>query len=190
VTGYAVNYPASLAADSKIKGGNDALAHLNAQSKACPDQKYVLVGYSQGADVMHDTASKLDASLYSKIIAVVMFGDPGNKGPEAVSPQGGKVPVFPKDLQEKLKQNCAAGDPVCTNSGTEISAHLTYIRGDYMSSSAAYIQKQFQTGGKAGPSPSANGGPKDKGDNSSVMQNLGSKLGKTPKGVPKAVLLD
>jgi hypothetical protein len=180
VTGYAVNYPASFAPESKIKGATDAVSHINTQSKSCPNQKFVLVGYSQGADVMHETAAKLDSSLYSRIVAVVMFGDPGNKGPDALSPLGGKVPVFPEDLKTKLKENCATGDPVCTNSGKTTSAHLTYNTGTYMSSSAAYIQKQFQTGGKAGASPSPNGGPNDKGNNISAMQALGSALGASP----------
>ena len=181
MTAYSVNYPASFVADSKIKGATDTVAHINAQSKACADQKFVLVGYSQGADVMHEAAAKLDSALFSRIVALVMFGDPGNKGPEALSPLGGKVPVFPADLQTKLKENCAAQDPVCTNSGKNTSAHLTYRNGDYMAKSAAYIQKQFQTGGKAGASPSPNGGPNDKGDNTSAMQSLGKALGATPK---------
>jgi cutinase len=176
-----VDYPASFLPDSKAKGATDAVSHINAQAQACPDQKFVLVGYSQGADVMHDAAAKLDPSVFPRIVAVVMFGDPGNKGPGALSPLGGKVAVFPADLQAKLKENCATGDPVCS-SGLDISAHLTYVSGDYMSQSASYILKQFQSGGKAGASPSPNGGPNDKAPagNASAMQALGSLLGASP----------
>jgi len=153
LTGYKVNYPASFQAASKIAGVDDAAAYLEKKSQACPDQKYVLVGYSQGADVMHGAAAKINAALYPRIVAIVMFGDPGNKGPSAVSPLGGPVPVFPAELQSKLKENCAPGDPICS-AGTNRGAHLTYSTGDYMSSSAGYIKKQFETGGKAGASPS------------------------------------
>jgi cutinase len=54
---------------------------MQSQPKACPEQKYVLVGYSQGADVTRGAAVKLKPEIFPRIIAVVMFGDPGNKGP-------------------------------------------------------------------------------------------------------------
>jgi hypothetical protein len=80
VTGYAVNYPASFEKDSKTKGTADVLKRLESASVACPKQEFVLVGYSQGGDVMHDAAAKLSKNLYEKIVAVVLFGDPGNRG--------------------------------------------------------------------------------------------------------------
>ena len=77
VTGYSVNYPASSNPCSRDKGGEDVIIHLKSQSAKCPNQKYALVGYSQGAGVMHQAMSKIDSSLYPKIIALVMFGDFG-----------------------------------------------------------------------------------------------------------------
>jgi Cutinase len=112
LTGYSINYPASFACDSLGLGVTDTLSHLKNQSIACPSQKFVLVGYSQGADVMHFSSLKIPTNLYDKIIALVMFGDPGNKGPGAVSPSGGITPQFPKALQAKTKENCVDGDPV------------------------------------------------------------------------------
>jgi cutinase len=77
MTAYAVNYPASFAKDSKSKGAEDVANHLKTQSTKCPNQKYVLIGYSQGADVMHNGAAKIHASLFPRIVALVMYGDPG-----------------------------------------------------------------------------------------------------------------
>jgi len=148
-TGYAVSYPATMAKTSKAQGAADVVKHLTAQSAACPQQKYVLVGYSQGADVQHEASKTIPKTLYPRIVGVVMFGDPGNKGPMALSPMGGRVPMFPTELQAKTKQNCAVGDPVCS-SGTNMMAHLTYGGETYMKSSAEYVKKQFETGGKAG----------------------------------------
>jgi cutinase len=149
-----VAYPAGMTASSKTEGVAKTLAHVQAQAAACPAQKFVLVGYSQGADVMHNAAAKIPAALHPRIVAAVMFGDPGNTGPAAKSPLGGTVPVFPKALADRLMENCAKGDPVC-GGGSNILAHLTYGVGSYMSESAKYIQKQFQSGGTAGPNASA-----------------------------------
>jgi hypothetical protein len=179
VTGYKVDYPASFSPSSKVAGAADVVAHLVSQSAACPQQLFALVGYSQGADVMHGAGEKIPAALLPRIVAVVMFGDPGNRGPNVPSPLGGITPVFPKALEDKLKENCEKGDPVCTNSGVDTEQHLAYLEPtkDYMSSSAAYIKKQLDTKGKAGPSPSPNGGVKDKGDNSEALKKLGRELG-------------
>jgi cutinase len=88
---------------SVTTGVNDVLKRLSEQDKACPNEKFVLVGYSQGAAVMRGAAPKIPTELQSKIIAMVMFGDPGLK-------RGSK---FPDSFQAKLMENCAPGDPVC-----------------------------------------------------------------------------
>jgi cutinase len=139
-----------MVADSKVKGAADVVKRIIAQAAQCPNQKYVLVGYSQGADVQHEAAQQIPKQLHSRIVALVMFGDPGNKGPTAQSPLGGLVPMFPAGLEQKTKQNCASGDPVCS-SGANILMHLVYGTGNYMSSSAAYIKKQLDSNGAAGP---------------------------------------
>jgi cutinase len=111
-------------------GADDVANRLSKQAAACSDQKFVLVGYSRGAAVMRAAASKRIAKeLYPKIIALVMYGDGGFKGnsPTTFSdlpplftsdsaPKGSPMAIFgkfPDALEEKLLQNCAAGDPVC-----------------------------------------------------------------------------
>lgn len=63
---------------------------------------------------MHFASPSIGPALYPRIVALVMFGDPGNRGPNVVSvlPEGGITPTFPGPLAQKLKENCAAGDPV------------------------------------------------------------------------------
>jgi cutinase len=109
--------------DSAPVGEDDVINRLNHQSKECPKQKFALVGYSQGAGVVHGAFAstkrpypggpavrpKLDAGVMDKILALVMFGDPaysGSTGPSNVAP------TFPDPLYAKLRENCAPGDPV------------------------------------------------------------------------------
>lgn len=43
----------------------------------CPDTKVVMAGYSQGGQLVHNAAKMLPASTTSKVMAAVIFGDPG-----------------------------------------------------------------------------------------------------------------
>jgi hypothetical protein len=61
------------------------------------------VGYSQGAGIIRSAAPALSASVQEKILAVVMFGDPGMRM------RGRELPPI---LQGRLFENCANGDPV------------------------------------------------------------------------------
>jgi cutinase len=77
VTGYAVQYPATFAESSPGKGVEDILSHLGNSTIACPEQKYALAGYSQGAIVLHRVAVEIPDATLEKIIAAVTFGDGG-----------------------------------------------------------------------------------------------------------------
>jgi predicted esterase len=52
--------------------------YLNNQSKACPNQKFAIVGYSQGAMVMHlafnSKEEVVSASAVKQIVGGAMFG--------------------------------------------------------------------------------------------------------------------
>jgi cutinase len=105
VRGYPVQYPAS---SSVIIGGaqgrRDIVNRLIRQSALCPSQRFALVGYSQGASIMHQAADELPTSLYPKILALAMFGDPNLR-----LTLGGR---FPAALEAKLLESCATRDPV------------------------------------------------------------------------------
>ena len=109
---------------------------------------------------MHFAASKLPTSVFPRIVALVMYGDPANPGPSlSAPPRIPSVPAFAAALNQKLKENCATGDPVCSD-GTVVKAHLSYDSANttYIADSAAYIQQQFASGGTVGPQLSPNGG--------------------------------
>jgi hypothetical protein len=137
-------------------GIDDTIKRLNRQSTSCPEQKFALVGYSQGAGVMHgvfgplgsafpgssNPRPTLDKSTFPKILALVMFGDPGFR--IGVESKMGFTPNFPSELMAKLKNNCASGDPVCDPNGSGFENHLKYVSNPYQSESAAFIEAAFR----------------------------------------------
>jgi hypothetical protein len=133
----------------------DTTGRLTHQVQACPDQTFAIVGYSQGAAVMHAAAAKFEPAVVSKIVAAVMFGDPSFR-----SAKGGNM--FPGAIQGKLMENCNPGDPVsllvstsdnalltfavkvCDPSGGEFSGHLAYSKASYQKASADFIIAAFK----------------------------------------------
>jgi len=125
--GYACQYPATT--DLKHSAGlgmDDVINRLNTQAKACPEQHFALVGYSQGAGVVHGIfqgesrtypGSKgklpvLENDVIPKILAIVTFGDPGFMGETNPNPRAKLVFPIPKGLEAKTMINCSHGDPV------------------------------------------------------------------------------
>jgi hypothetical protein len=92
------------------KGVADIIKRLNGQNKACPDQKFALVGYSQGGTIMHMAlgSSTLDKSVFPKILAIVLFGDAGFKGKYDIT----SGPAIPPELRSKVRENCNHKDIV------------------------------------------------------------------------------
>jgi hypothetical protein len=70
-------YPATFAYLRSKREGVDALrARLAQTAAACPATRFVLIGYSQGADVIGDTLASGDVPAADRVGAVVLFGDP------------------------------------------------------------------------------------------------------------------
>ncbi|MCM6772160.1 cutinase family protein [Nocardia sp. CDC159] len=129
---YRVNYPADLTDSLSIgRGSADLVAHLAHQAAVCPGQRFVLVGYSQGAAVVHTAlgtgvtldvpgAVRAGGELGGRIAAVLLFGDPlrliGWHLPDAYLWRSGNY--------------CTPGDPVCAG-GMNPAAHVAY-GGDFV----------------------------------------------------------
>jgi cutinase len=124
-TAYRVNYPATLAVSSPGAGVRNLVAHLSEQAAACPNQRFVVVGYSQGAFVVQDAlgagirlpgTTTVAARPASRIAAVLLFGDPIRLLGRAVhGPWAGRI----DDV-------CATGDPICQLGGLNPAAHVRY----------------------------------------------------------------
>lgn len=116
---------------------------------ACPDQLVYLVGYSQGAEAVHRyLATRADADLRSRSVAVVLVADParisGSAGPiagdppaarraEGVSARLARKPLaaIPADgWRGPVHSVCTAGDVGCDLGPTRFRAaqrvHATY----------------------------------------------------------------
>lgn len=132
ISSYAVNYPASLESGSASKGNADLVKHVTDQAAACPNQKFILGGYSQGANVVDNSIgiSSDGALVGGKIVATI---------PAAIEPRVAAVLLFGNPIraigrsvtgtyQARTKDYCANGDPVCQSGGTNVGAHLSYTQ--------------------------------------------------------------
>ncbi|KAK0547895.1 hypothetical protein OC846_001155 [Tilletia horrida] len=95
---YDVNYPASFDFYNSIQAGvSDLRTHLFNGVTFCPNQKYALIGYSQGAEVMNNylqnVNSTSNSNIYSRIKAVVYIGNPSKSAynPSNFDENGGKL---------------------------------------------------------------------------------------------------
>ncbi|EPS39250.1 hypothetical protein H072_7006 [Dactylellina haptotyla CBS 200.50] len=135
--GYPVQYPASI---DVLGGGRqgrlDIINRLISQSLRCPTQKFALVGYSQGASIMHQAVAELPISLYPKISALCMFGDPNLR-------LGILGDRFPLALRSKVLQSCAKGDLVCDTGSCEFW-HLVYGRPEWINRATNFIVSAFR----------------------------------------------
>jgi cutinase len=138
---YAVNYPASLIEPSSVDQGNtDLVNHVTSQAASCPNQRFILVGYSQGANVVDNSigissdgalvggpiVATIPGSIDPRVAAVLVFGNP-------IRAQGKSIN---NDYAARTDDFCADGDPVCQAGGTNILAHLSY--GSDASAAAAF----------------------------------------------------
>jgi cutinase len=122
------------------QGANKVVNHLKERAAKCPNEKYVLSGYSKGAMVQVLAMPKIPAAIEPRVRAVVLFGNPfhdpnskanapgiGNNAPLA----GGLVPGIniPLKWRDKTRDWCNSGDPIC-GAGINVIAHLAYSTGD------------------------------------------------------------
>ncbi|KAF3903476.1 Cutinase [Dactylellina cionopaga] len=135
--GYPVQYPASIDVISGgLQGRVDIVNRLISQSLRCPSQKFALVGYSQGASLMHQAVGEVPISLYPKILALCMFGDPNLR-------LGALGDRFPLALRSKVLQSCAKGDLVCDTGSCEYW-HLSYIRPEWINRATNFIVNAYR----------------------------------------------
>jgi cutinase len=137
---YGVNYPADV---DPATGANDMSDHVQYMAKTCPNTREVLGGYSLGAasaDLVIALTkpgfgfnNPLPRGLDQHIAAVALFGN----GTQRVL---GPVPGFSPAFAGKTIDQCASGDPICSN-GTTWSSHLqpSYINSGLVDQAAGFI---------------------------------------------------
>lgn len=131
LSSHAVEYPASLAPGSAQQGNQELVDHVTAKAADCPNQRFILVGYSQGANVVDNSlgvssqgsatgggiVATIPAGVQPRVDAVLLFGNP-------IRALGRRVGG---DFLDRTLDVCATGDPVC-GGGFNAAAHLSYGR--------------------------------------------------------------
>ncbi|KAG9084979.1 hypothetical protein FS749_004776 [Ceratobasidium sp. UAMH 11750] len=101
--------------------------YLASQAIACPNQRFVLSGYSKGAMVVHGTT--LSSSLKSKVASILVFGDPERNSNNPWPINSPSVDLAPKDgstSSQNIASFCNTGDLFCAIPGYSLPAHLAY----------------------------------------------------------------
>src|SRR5215472_5154065 len=149
VSQEAVVYPATLTnyASSESQGVTNAKQELTTAVSNCPNQKEVLLGYSQGAEVSLDvvagnsevgTVAPVATAISSHVVAIANFGDPGHVVGQpwdlGTATRSGLFPRRSAQLtllaafggSSKIAAWCDSNDPYCA-SGVNLTVHLTYL---------------------------------------------------------------
>ncbi|MEU8231485.1 cutinase family protein [Actinoplanes sp. NPDC048967] len=73
LTSHPVDHPASVSPTSPTAGNRALVSHVSEQAQACPDQRFVLVGYSQGANVVGNSLGigSAGASAGAPVVAAI-----------------------------------------------------------------------------------------------------------------------
>jgi len=130
LSSYKVDYPADLSLTSAAQGNSDLVNHVRSQAAACPSQRFILVGYSQGANVVDNSVgissagavvgspivATIPAALEPRVAALLLFGNPIRAIGKSVT----------GTYQSRTIDFCAEGDPICENGGDDVLAHLGY----------------------------------------------------------------
>ena len=154
-------YPATLTnyASSESKGVTNAEQELTTAVGNCPNQKEVLLGYSQGAEVSMDviagnseaggTVTPVSTAISSHVAAIANFGDPGHVvGQSWDLGTATRAGLFPRSSAQlrlltafggsgKIAAWCDSNDPYCA-SGINLEVHLTYLN-RYQSAAASFV---------------------------------------------------
>lgn len=139
----AVDYPASFNYLASVRQGVDALAgNVADTAAACENTRFVLMGYSQGANVVGDAlagsrtggAPAIGAEQADRVAAVLLFGDPTFTGGEDFNAgDGTRDGIFARgagDLDafaDRTRSFCNRNDRFCQG-GTSLAAHLDYAK--------------------------------------------------------------
>ncbi|KAJ9121654.1 hypothetical protein QFC22_002274 [Naganishia vaughanmartiniae] len=152
---YEVVYPAdnNFATGPSI-GAADLIQHVNGRISSCPNMKFVLIGYSQGAMVTV-TAENNSQLPRSSVVATILYGNPywlpgrpedagtATSGRGDASATGTKTPAT---YQSITKDYCNTGDIICTSTGS-IYAHLAYSGSPQQTQAIAYATSQLRAAG-------------------------------------------
>lgn len=138
---------------SVAAGAAELRGYLGQRLAACPAERFVLGGYSQGAQVVGDALPTLARAVRDRVVFVSLFGDPKLYLPEGkgIFPsacRGAKLspwrrgavscytdngvlesrrPYLPTDIERRVGSWCDRNDPICNNNVADF-VHSTHGR--------------------------------------------------------------
>ncbi|MFF0607155.1 cutinase family protein [Nocardia tengchongensis] len=159
-----LEYPASTAPDSSTRGIENLTALVNQAAAECPNQRLVLLGYSQGARVIGNTLytrTALTDQAAAQIDAIALFGSPlfngadpydrGNYNP-ALSGFNALPAGALGEFTNRVRSYCNAADRVCQGGdpaagfGNALSpGHVAYFVNDSRDQAAAFVHEQLSS---------------------------------------------
>ncbi|KAF8599891.1 alpha/beta-hydrolase [Ceratobasidium sp. AG-I] len=116
-------------------------SYIATQSALCPNQRFVLSGYSKGALVLHGTT--LSSSLKGKVAAILVFGDPARNINSPWPITSPSVDLAPKDgssSSQNIASFCNLGDLFCYIPGVSLPAHLAYPTDGSIGVAASFVK--------------------------------------------------
>lgn len=160
-------------------GARTLLDTLNVQTEACPEQRFVLLGYSQGALVIGDvlaapadrlvggTVGELRPEAAERVRAVVLYGDPRFVGGEPFN-VGDSDPavsgLLPRPagaldaFADRLRDYCVARDFICQSSlDLDESGHVAYFENGMQQDGAAFAITRLDPPAAVAPEEGAPG---------------------------------
>jgi cutinase len=96
----------------------------------CPTTDLILSGFSQGAQVVHNTTLLLTAADSAFVNTVLLFGDPDSGLPV------GNI------TSSKVSTACHAGDNICEHGDLVLETHLSYCHD--VAAEAAFALVRYQ----------------------------------------------
>lgn len=139
-------------------------ARLRSLARSCPDSQFALIGFSQGAQVVHGAATQMSSALARRVALVAMIADP-RRNPDdqilhwsyadrpAVRPgKLGAGGLIDPDLRGVAISLCVAGDEICNTqvaaSGTPSDIHKHfYEKPSSVRTTAAQLDRILRTQG-------------------------------------------
>ncbi|MRJ76218.1 cutinase family protein [Aeromicrobium sp. SMF47] len=150
---YDSSQTATLAAYQRqvAEGSQLMIRRLEKLERRCPDSRFALVGFSEGAQVVHATAADMPAAVAERVSLVAMMADPRQNPTDAITRYGyasepvtgsGRLgsgsPIDP-DLRRAAISLCVEGDEICNDEGAPGGPPSATHRTFYEKSSTAKV---------------------------------------------------
>ena len=147
----AVRYDASggAAYQAQVGAGAELIQRLLASAaRQCPHSRFGLVGFSEGAQVVHAAALDVPQAVASRVSLIAMIADPRRNPSDAIThwsygesaPRPGRLgagtPIH-SDVRKAAISLCAAGDEICNGRGSPGAAPSSTHRHFYEKSAHA-----------------------------------------------------